>query len=108
MFFKKDKKCVNTTPMFDPFHQLRHDFNQILKRIEVDIKEVKDLATGAQSKADKLINELSNYATDSDIDNLKKVAIAHAERIDAMARFLKIDYIDKVETKVTKEYQKIK
>ncbi len=81
--------------------------NKMWDEVHVALDKIRGDIRGLQSKVDTLISNQTAKAS-IDVSNLKNVAVAHAERIDAIAKFLKIDYIDKVETKVTKEYQPVK
>lgn len=88
-------------------------FTDQFKLIFSVLKDLKGQISANQAKTDKLDRLCSLHHQDIEnlkisINQLKKVAIAHAERVDAQARFLGIDYIDKTETIVTKEYKKLK
>lgn len=85
----------------------------MLTNIRDEINQLKGQVRGAQSKLDKYGSnnpslKMRIHVLEQTIANANILFIKHAERIDGIAKVLNLDWVDKVETKVTKEYQKTK
>lgn len=79
--------------------------------IEYTDRILSDLKThicAIQFRLDKFKKEIGTNGVLNSLDYHRKIIVKHAERLDAIAKFLKIDYIDTIPAQDVKEYQKIK